>query len=117
VVDYALGPGRAVRAAYPAPGRAGGAEAPGGDGPAAAPLVRCRHFELRALRAVAPAEHRLDGRARVACVVAGGGRLETPGAPPRELRFGDTFLLPATLATLRLVPAPGGLELLEGIAA
>lgn len=108
VVDYGLGPGRAVAARFAA----------GGNGLAAAPLARCGYFEMRALRLAAPARHRPERLARVLLAVRGGGQVASPrqAFAPRRFGYGDAFLLPGTLDEVALVPDAGGAELLEGIA-
>ncbi len=103
VIDYARGPGGVVR---PRPGEG------------ARDLVACPYFRLRLWRGAAPFRLEPCGRARTLTVVAGGGRLGSPSEAfgERALGFGDTVLLPAALAPVEAIPAPGGLELLEGTA-
>lgn len=108
VVDYELGPGRAVRAEYQRDGA----------GLEAALLASTRYFQMRSLRLTGPAQLRTDGLARVLLPVRGSGRVESPRGQfaAREFGFGDAFLLPGSLDEVMLAPGPGGLELLEGIA-
>ncbi len=110
VVDWSLPPAEPVRAEFV-----------GGPGLQSEPLVACPYFELRALRAGEQGgEVRTEGRASVLSVVGGAGRIEPlPGSTfaPRDLRFGDVLLLPATLegVTLRALGA-AGLEVLQAVA-
>lgn len=108
VVDYELPPGRALRPRFPAP--AGGVSE--------VELVDCPYFRLAALRVVGAARRGPLDRPRAMAVVGGSGAVLSPeGAfPPRELRFGDTVLLPAALGEVEIRPGPAGLQLLEGSA-
>ncbi len=105
VVDWDLGPGRAVRA-------------PEG-GPSPASLVQCPYFELREHRFEEAGRLGAGGHARVLVVVGGSGSL-APGAggafEPLPVAFGDVLLLPATLEGLQAVPDEVPFRLLEGIA-
>lgn len=110
VVDYSLGPGRAVRASFPEE-----------SGLLEAPLAACSYFRLALLRADGRGGLRAtDGLARACAVTAGSGRLEPVGAPlfaPIPLREGDVALVPGGLAEFRIVgDGPDGLEILEGTA-
>ena len=104
VVDWQRGPGAAVRAP---------------DNAAAAPLAECPYFRLELLRPGAGAPLARDGYARTVSVVAGEGALHSPDGAfaPRELRFGDTLLVPAALGAVSLAAAPeSDLELLVATA-
>ncbi|TAH36981.1 MAG: mannose-6-phosphate isomerase [Planctomycetota bacterium] len=106
VVDYGLGPGKVVRARFPAePDTAR-------NGSAAADLVDSGYFRLRLLQVGGTAVHRPQGLARVLTVVQGSGAIAG-----RAVAFGDTCLLPGTLDVVEIRSGPAGLELLEGIAA
>ncbi len=98
VVDYALSPGAAVR--VPADEAAG-------------ELARCDYFRLELLRPGVGAALTRDGRARTVSVVAGAGKIASSDGSfsSRELRFGDTLLIPASLGAVEFA-ADGDLELL-----
>lgn len=98
VVDYALAPGTAVRVP---------------EGELAGELASCDYFRLELLRPGGGAALTRDGRTRTVSVVAGGGEISSSDGSfaTRELRFGDTLLIPASLGAMELV-ADGELELL-----
>lgn len=108
VVDYELGPGRAIRAEFENPGESANVIS----------LAECKYFTLQAVRVNSLVRHEPHGLARVLSVVKGSGSVRTPGSDqePRTLRFGDVILLPGTLDAIEVHPDEEGLEFLEGIA-
>ncbi|MBT3339891.1 MAG: class I mannose-6-phosphate isomerase [Planctomycetes bacterium] len=93
VVDYSLPPGEAVRGEC-----------------AENLLVVCPYFRMRSFRLNADQILGIESHthARVMAVVGGSGQMAG-----RELKFGDTFLLPASLEMVSIQASGDGLEIVE----
>lgn len=80
-------------------------------------LVLDAHFELRkcTIRLAQLLERQSPPRARLIFVLAGRGRLTSPGREfaPRDLETGQTWLVPAGLQAVEVFPAEPELTLLE----
>jgi len=88
------------------------------NGNEAALLVHCEPFLVRALRLKVAHLFRERSYAYVMAVVRGRGWVSDPAGdfPRRGLRFGDVFLVPASLGPILLEPNEEGLELIEATA-
>jgi mannose-6-phosphate isomerase len=79
-------------------------------------LAECPYFRLHLVRLHQSADHDPKGYARTLTVVAGSGSMHSAQGGARNLRFGDTVLLPAQMGKFEVTPGPQGLDLLEAVA-
>jgi mannose-6-phosphate isomerase len=78
-----------------------------------APLVRSESFEITPLEVRSGTTLPVGGRFRVLAVLSGAGRIAGAGAPPRDLRRGDVWLVPAACESVVIEPEGGALRLLQ----